>query len=64
MKPMPCPFCRSERVSLDRFGHTEANPRYAVCCEAEGCMANGPEADTREHAVARWNAVAALVHTP
>lgn len=45
-----CPFCGEPEASID-----EVKPRrFALVCE--DCGAIGPEADTQEEAVTRWNA--------
>ena len=44
----PCPFCQSEDIQAFDIGET-----FILYCN--DCCASGPEADTLEDAVEKWN---------
>lgn len=44
----PCPFCQSGNVQAFDIGDT-----FILYCN--DCCATGPEADTREGAIEKWN---------
>ena len=44
----PCPFCQSEDIRAFDIGKT-----FVLYCH--DCCSSGPEADTLEGAIERWN---------
>ena len=50
IKPLPCPWCKSQ---------TEDDIDYVTCSNPR-CDAMGPNVDTIESAVAKWNRIASL----
>ncbi len=53
---LSCMFCGRE-VVMDRFGHTDDNPKWTASCENESCGAIGPEGKSRQEAAEKWNRV-------
>ena len=62
-KPGPCPFCKSEDVTIDYEYDEDWVLGWGNC---ESCGATGPSCETKDAAIAAWNApgerVAALVN--
>lgn len=58
-----CPFCGAERRNLrikgmkSRHESAEEDEQHAsYCIICEGCSAQGPDAETAEDALTKWNA--------
>lgn len=57
--PLPCPFCGCEKVVVNQGRGTEP-PIYWAQCNSDAqepldCIGEGPQADTPDEAVQKWN---------
>ena len=52
-RPGPCPFCKSEDVTIDYEYDEDWVLGWGNC---ESCGATGPSCETKDAAIAAWNA--------
>lgn len=53
MEIKPCPFCEGDDVQIDNI--MRADPWW-VACKGMNCRCYGPNGNTREEAIKKWNA--------
>jgi Lar family restriction alleviation protein len=52
---LPCPFCKSEKVTIQNTGYKVLNPQRLIYLACIVCKAYGPDRPSVAEAIRAWN---------